>query len=63
MLQGNDGNIRKFAINSILKEQSIFPKAHTCFNRIDLPLYSDKEEMTKFMTMAVQMQATGFDTD
>lgn len=32
-LQGNDGNIRKFTINSIALEQSIFPRAHTCFNR------------------------------
>jgi len=63
MLQGNDGNVRKFAINSILKSQSIFPKAHTCFNRIDLPLYDNKEELLKFLTGALQMAVVGFDTD
>jgi E3 ubiquitin-protein ligase NEDD4 len=62
-LQGNDGNCRKFAVTSIPKQQSIFPKAHTCFNRIDLPLYDSKEEMTKFVTMAVQLQVTGFDVE
>lgn len=63
MLQGNDGNIRKFTINSISKSVSIFPRAHTCFNRIDLPLYDSKKELKKFLTMAIQMEATGFDID
>lgn len=63
MLQGNDGNIRKFTVNSISKSVSIFPRAHTCFNRIDLPIYDSKKEMKKFLTMAIQMEATGFDID
>jgi len=62
-LQGNDGNIRKFTVNSIPESVSMFPKAHTCFNRIDLPLYTDKKKLCKFVTMAVQMEATGFDID
>ena len=62
-LQGNDGNIRKFTINSIPEAVSVFPKAHTCFNRIDLPLYDSKKKLQKFLTMAVQMEATGFDID
>jgi len=62
-LQGNDGNIRKFTVNSISKSASIFPRAHTCFNRIDLPLYDSKKELKKFLTMAIQMEATGFDID
>ncbi len=36
-LQGNDANIRKFTINSIPLEQSIYPRAHTCFNRCVRP--------------------------
>ena len=48
-LQGNDGNIRKFTINSIPEAVSVFPKAHTCFNRIDLPLYDSKKKLQKFM--------------
>jgi len=62
-LQGNDGNIRKFTVNSIPESVSMFPKAHTCFNRIDLPTYTDKKKLCKFVTMAVQMEATGFDID
>ena len=42
---------------------SVFPKAHTCFNRIDLPLYESKKKLKKFLAMAIQMEATGFDID
>jgi len=62
-LQGNDGNIRKFCINSISVETSLFPRAHTCFNRIDLPLYRTKQQLKDKLTLAVQMEATGFDID
>jgi hypothetical protein len=62
-LQGNDGNIRKFTINSITKQASIFPRAHTCFNRIDLPVYDSKKELQKYLTLAIQMECTGFDID
>jgi hypothetical protein len=31
-LQGYDGSIRQFAIESIALATSVFPKAHTCFN-------------------------------
>jgi E3 ubiquitin-protein ligase NEDD4 len=62
-LQGNDNNIRKFTINSIPETVSVFPKAHTCFNRIDLPLYDSKKKLKKFIMMAIQMEATGFDID
>ena len=63
MLQGNDGSIRKFAINSLTKAQSIFPKSHTCFNRIDLPLYDSKKELKKYLTLAIDCAGTGFDMD
>lgn len=33
------------------------------FNRIDLPLYDSKKKLKKFLTMAIQMEATGFDID
>ena len=63
-LQSNDGNIKKFTINSIDKKVSVFPRAHTCFNRIDLPHdYESKEELNKFLSQAIQMSMTGFDMD
>lgn len=39
--QGNDGNIRKFTIFGD-KNVKVFPRAHTCFNRIDMPIYKSK---------------------
>lgn len=59
-LQGNDGNIRKFTINSISLDQSVFPRAHTCFNRIDLPLYKTKKDLKERLSLAIQMESSGF---
>ena len=59
-LQGNDGNVRLFTIDSIPFETSIFPRAHTCFNRIDLPLYNNSEELKEYLSKAIQMELTGF---
>uniref|UniRef100_A0A7S3PFX2 HECT-type E3 ubiquitin transferase n=1 Tax=Aplanochytrium stocchinoi TaxID=215587 RepID=A0A7S3PFX2_9STRA len=48
-LQGYDGNVRLFSIQSIDKKDSVFPRAHTCFNRVDLPEYSSRQELVQFM--------------
>jgi len=40
-LQGNDGNVRLFTIDSVSVKMSIFPRSHTCFNRLDLPNFSE----------------------
>jgi hypothetical protein len=58
-LQGNDGNIRKFTLHGD-KNVKVFPRAHTCFNRIDMPIYKTKAELTKYLTMAISMESTGF---
>jgi len=63
VLQGNDGNIKKFALSGIRKEQSLFPRAHTCFNRIDLPCYSSKEELREKLKIALATSVTGFDIE
>ena len=38
-LQQSDGVSRCFCLTSIPVSQATYPRAHTCFNRIDLPLY------------------------
>lgn len=58
-LQGNDGNIRKFTMHGD-KNVKVFPRAHTCFNRIDLPIYKSKADLQKYLTMAISMESTGF---
>ena len=63
VLQSNDGNIRNFTIHGVSAEICFYPRAHTCFNRIDLPLYSSKEELQERLKLAVTMSATGFDIE
>jgi len=60
VLQGNDGNIRKFTVTGVQLELCLYPRAHTCFNRIDLPLYKTKGDLLEKLKLAVQMEATGF---
>ena len=62
-LQGYDGNVRKFTVDSLKSDKGLFPNAHTCFNRVDLPLYRSKEELVKYVTMAINMELTGFGQD
>ena len=42
---GRDGVLRKFTLTSLELTQAVYPRAHTCFNRIDVPLYRTKEEL------------------
>mmetsp|Transcript_79857 Transcript_79857/g.156606 ORF Transcript_79857/g.156606 Transcript_79857/m.156606 type:complete len:259 (+) Transcript_79857:1419-2195(+) len=58
-LQGNDGNVRRFTLHGD-RNVKVFPRAHTCFNRIDMPIYKSKAEMQKYLTMAISMESTGF---
>jgi len=63
VLQSNDGNIRNFTIHGISAEICFYPRAHTCFNRIDLPMYETKDQLQERLKLAVTMSATGFDIE
>lgn len=63
VLQSNDGNIRNFTIHGVSAEICFYPRAHTCFNRIDLPLYETKQDLQQRLKLAVTMSATGFDIE
>ncbi|KAK8146944.1 NEDD4 E3 ubiquitin-protein ligase [Beauveria asiatica] len=56
-LQGSDGP-RRFTIEKA-GELVNLPKAHTCFNRIDLPPYKDMDTLTQKLTIAVE-ETMGF---
>jgi len=62
-LHSNDGSYREFNITSITKEECPFPRAHTCFNKLDLPLYASKAELQQYITMLLQADLTGFSID
>ncbi|ORY65091.1 E3 ubiquitin-protein ligase hula [Pseudomassariella vexata] len=56
-LQGSDGP-RRFTIEKA-GELGNLPKAHTCFNRLDLPPYKTLEALQQKMTIAVE-ETMGF---
>lgn len=62
-LQGNDGGIHKFTIHGVPLEICLYPRAHTCFNRIDLPLFESKEQLKERVVVAITMVSTGFDLE
>jgi len=63
VLQGNDANIKKFTIHGVSSKQYHYPRAHTCFNRIDLPDYSSKKQLEERLRQAIVMSAQGFDIE
>lgn len=56
-LQGSDGP-RRFTIEKA-GEPNQLPKSHTCFNRVDLPPYSNYESLKQKLTLAVE-ETVGF---
>ncbi|CRK24667.1 hypothetical protein BN1723_003193 [Verticillium longisporum] len=56
-LQGSDGP-RRFTIEKA-GEVNNLPKAHTCFNRLDLPPYKNLEALQQKLTIAVE-ETMGF---
>ncbi|GAX21855.1 E3 ubiquitin-protein ligase NEDD4 [Fistulifera solaris] len=63
VLQGIDGNIKKFTIHGVDRKAYFYPRAHTCFNRIDLPNYSSKEELLEKLKAAISLSGVGFDIE
>ena len=61
-LESNNGIISRFNIESIpyKYKSKNFIKAHTCFNRIDLPIFTNKEELKKSIRFVVENQVWGF---
>ena len=64
-LESNRGEIAKFTImEGIYNPKTInFIKAHTCFNRIDLPNYKKKEELKEALEYVSTTEILGFGID
>ena len=58
----NNGSKSKFTIESCayIKNKRNFIRAHTCFNRIDLPCYPNKEELRQAVKFVSENQIWGF---
>lgn len=59
-LTSYDGRVCLFTLRAIPYDAHAFPRAHTCFNRIDLPLYTSKEELETHMSLVINLEVTGF---
>ena len=62
VLESNGGTIYKFTIEYINydKFHKNFIKAHTCFNRIDLPCYPTKQELEEALRFVSEREMWGF---
>ena len=65
VLESNRGNIARFTIESIAYNKGCknFIKAHTCFNRLDIPLYENKEELDEALKFITNNEILGFGID
>lgn len=62
-LMSASGYIHPFTIQLVPASDSsykMFPRAHTCFNRIDLPIYASCEDLENYVSLVIQMEITGF---
>ena len=61
-LESNKGNISQFTIEYINynKKSKNFIKAHTCFNKIDLPCFNNKHELEEAIHFVSEKEMWGF---
>ena len=64
-LESNRGNICKFSITKIeyYPKQKNFIRAHTCFNRLDLPNFPNREKIKEAIKFAIENETLGFGID
>ena len=54
------GDPSPFTLQSVEYHKKVLPKAHTCFNRLDLPLYTSKNELKEALILVINCYALGF---
>jgi hypothetical protein len=60
-LRTHRGDPARFTLESAVFFLGALPRAHTCFNRLDLPLYRDKETLRKSLDHVIKNHRHGFD--
>lgn len=59
-LMSNRGKIAKFCVESVkFTKDNSFPKGHTCFNRLELPMYPTKELLQENMEFITKSNLEG----
>ena len=61
-LESNRGNISRFTIVQIpyVSKNKNYIKAHTCFNRIELPCFTNKKDLEDAIRFVSENQIWGF---
>ena len=61
-LESNRGNLSQFTIEQITyyPNKKNYIKAHTCFNRIDLPCFTKKFELEEAIMFVSEKEMWGF---
>ena len=59
-LTSYDGRICHFTLKAVPYPENSYPRSHTCFNRIDMPLYKKKKELEEVLSVVINMEVTGF---
>ena len=65
-LQGRNGETHPFTLNrTTLDEFNVLPRAHTCFNRLDMPAYTSFRHMQQQLTLVpeMDMSSVAFDEE
>lgn len=62
-LMGQNEKLQMFTLQGVDMKSTFYPKAHTCFNRIDVPRYSSKTELKQRLTLAIKTSCIGFDIE
>ena len=55
-----DDQLCPFTLQGVPYSDTAYPRAHTCFNRMDLPLYKTKDELVEVLSLVINMEITGF---
>ena len=63
-LVGDDGGCCDFTLAPLPRSLGPWPRAHTCFNRVDLPLYErPDDEVQHYLALSIHLEIAGFTID
>ncbi|TMW57260.1 hypothetical protein Poli38472_003185 [Pythium oligandrum] len=59
-LTSSDGRLCPFTLFCLPKDECVFIRAYTCFNRLDLPIYKKEKDLEEALRFILLMDVTGF---
>lgn len=62
-LRGHDDRPNPFTIEGVPLETCLYPKAHSCFNKIDLPAFRTIGDLREKLTFSITTAFVGFDDE